>query len=136
MSKEAVQIQSDWADIGGSSLTTDDCTKGLTVKLLEVTHGQLLYRNMQAHDVVCGSEAKQRKKELQQLIEEQIDKGSEGLDEQDMYLLDINLKDLETSSGEDQYYWLMAIQATREHRAIIQRRQDTRKINQRRGRRA
>ena len=46
VSKEAVQIQSDWVDIGGSSLTTDDWTKGLTVKLLEVTRGQWLYRNI------------------------------------------------------------------------------------------
>ena len=85
---------------------------------------------------MCGSEAAQRKEELQQLIEEQIEKGSEGLDEQDRYLLDINLEDLETSSGEDQYYWLVAIQAPREHRAILQRRRDTRKTNQRRERRA
>ena len=64
VSKEAVQIQSNWANIGGSSLITDNWTKGLTVKLLEVTHGQWLYRNMQVHDTVCGSEAVQRKKEL------------------------------------------------------------------------
>ena len=89
---------------------------------------------MQVHDTVYGAEALQGKKELQQLIEEQIDKGSKGLDKQDRYLLDINLEDLETSSGEDQYYWLVAIQAAREHRAIIQRRRDTRKNNQRRGR--
>ena len=88
------------------------------------------------HDAVCGSEAVQRKKELQQLSEEQIDKGSKGLDEQDRYLLDINLEDLETSSKEDQYYWLVGIHAAREHRAIMQRRRDTRKNNQRRGGRA
>jgi hypothetical protein len=136
VSREAVQIQSDWADIGGSPLSTEDWTKGLTVKLLEVTHGQWLYRNIQVHDAVCGSEAAQRKEELQQLIEEQIDKGGEGLDEQDRHLLDINLEDLETSSGEDQYYWLVAIQAAREHRVITQGRRDARENNQRRGRRA
>ena len=88
------------------------------------------------HDAVCGSEAAQRKEELQQLIEDQMEQGSEGLDEQDRYFLDINLEDLETSSGEDQYYWLVAIQAAREHRAIKQRRRDTQESNQRRGRRA
>ena len=86
--------------------------------------------------MVCGSEATQRKEEVQQLTEEQIEKGSEGLDEQDRHLLDINLEDLETSSGEDQYYWLVAIQAAREHRVILQRRRDTQKTNQRRERRA
>ena len=104
VSKEAVQIQSEWVGIGGSFLSADNWTKGLTVKLLEVTHGQWLYRNMQVHDTVCGSEAAHRKEELQQLTEEHIDKGSKGLDEQDRYLLDINLEDLEMSSGEDQYY--------------------------------
>ena len=133
VSKEAVQIQSDWVDIGGSSLTTDNWTKGLTPKIVEVTHGQWLYRNMQVHDTVYGSEALQRKEEVQQLIEEQTDKGGKGLDEQDRYLLDINLEDLETSSGEDQYYWLVAIQAAREHQAIIQRKRDAWKNNQRRG---
>ena len=56
---------------------------------------------MQVHDTVCGSEATQRKEEVQQLIEDQIEHGSNGLDEQDRYLLDINLEDLESSSGED-----------------------------------
>ena len=40
------------------------------------------------------------------------------MDEQDKYLLEINLEDLEHSSGEDQYYWLLAIQAAREDRAL------------------
>ena len=91
---------------------------------------------MQVHDTVCGSEATHRKEELKQLIEDQMELGSEGFDKQDIYLLDIILEDLETSSGEDQYYWLVAIQAAREHSAILQRRRDTRKINQRRERRA
>ena len=60
VSKEVVKILSDWVDIGGSSLTTDNWTKGLTVKLLEVTHGQWLYCNTQVHDAVCGSVAAQR----------------------------------------------------------------------------
>ena len=89
---------------------------------------------MQVHDTVCGSEAAQRKEELQQLIEDQIELGNKGLDEQERCLLDINLEDLETSSGEDQYYWLVAIQAVREYRAIKQKRRDTRERNQRRGR--
>ena len=37
--------------------------------------------------------------------------GGTGFDEQDRYLLEINMGDLDTSSGEEQYYWLLAIQA-------------------------
>ena len=56
--------------------------------------------------------------ELQSEMEQQIELGGEGLNEQDKYLLEINLEDLEHSSGEDQYYWLLAIQSAREHRAL------------------
>ena len=37
--------------------------------------------------------------DLQRDIEKQLDAGEEGLEEEDKYLLDINLKDLETISG-------------------------------------
>ena len=45
-----------------------------------------------------------------------MDLGGEGLDEQDHYLLEINLDDLETSSGKDQHYWLLQIKAARRKR--------------------
>ena len=37
--------------------------------------------------------------------------GGIGLDEQDMHLLEVNVGDLDTLSGEDQYYWFLAIRA-------------------------
>ena len=40
------------------------------------------------------------------------------MDEQDKYLLEINLDDLEHSSGGDQYYWLLAIQSAMEDRVL------------------
>ena len=52
------------------------------------------------------------------VIERQIELGGEGLYEQGKYLLEINLEDLERSSGEDHYYWLLAVQAAREDRAL------------------
>ncbi|KAL7517575.1 hypothetical protein ACHAWF_000132, partial [Thalassiosira exigua] len=42
------------------------------------------------------------------------DMGGEGLDEQDKFLLEINLQDIEISSGEDQHYWLLQIEAARQ----------------------
>jgi hypothetical protein len=35
------------------------------------------------------------------------------LAEEDMYLLEINLDDLDNSTGEDQIYWLMALKTAR-----------------------
>ena len=45
------------------------------------------------------------------------------MDERDQYLLHINLGDLETSSGEDQHYWLLQIDAARRERALIEEEQ-------------
>ena len=51
--------------------------------------------------------------------------GEEGLEDQDRYILDINLDNLETSSGEDQYYWLVAIGAAREDRKLKEKQANT-----------
>ena len=39
--------------------------------------------------------------------------GQEGLAEEDWFLLEINIDDIETSSGEDQTYWLLSLRAAR-----------------------
>ena len=118
VSSEILKIQGVFVDLGNCSLSLDNWAKGLVIKLLEVTHGQWLYRNIQVHDTVSGLKAVERKEELQREIEHQILLGGTGLDEQDRYLLEINVGDLETSSGEDQYYWLLAIRAARVDRRL------------------
>ena len=77
---------------------------------------------MLVHDTLSGLKVAERKEELQREIEDQIELGGSGLEEQDRYLLEINLEDLETSTGEDQYYWLIAIRAARAD-WILRRRQ-------------
>ena len=57
--------------------------------------------------------ATERKEKLQEEIEMQILQGGDGLEEEDIYLLDIRLDDLEGTSGETQEYWLLAITAAR-----------------------
>ncbi len=79
------------------------------MKLLELTHGQWLYRNVQVHDAATGTLATKKKEEIQRWIEDQIELGKEGLDEKDHYLLEVNLEDLETTSGEEHDYWLLHI---------------------------
>jgi hypothetical protein len=51
-------------------------------------------------------------------LEDQLELGGEGLDEDDRFLLEINLEELDTSSGEDQAYWLLALEAARDARAL------------------
>ena len=58
------------------------------------------------------------KEKLRHALLDQLDLGDEELDEQDKYLLEINLGDLDTSTGDDQEYWLLAILTAREARRI------------------
>ena len=122
VSREIISLQEDYAEAGGCTLTTDVWAQGLIVKLLETTHGQWLYRNVQVHDTVSGIKATERKEEIQKYIEDQIEIGEEGLDEKDHFLLEINLRDLESSSGEDQHYWLLQIAAARRAHMLRYRR--------------
>ena len=48
-SKEALEIQAEYNDVGYGSTTPDNWAKERIVKLLKVTHGQWLNRNV----VVC-----------------------------------------------------------------------------------
>ena len=86
----------------------------LVTRLLEVTHGQWLYRNVQVHDRMTGTLATQRKEELQMEIERQRELGTEGLLDEDCYLAECNLGDNEETSGMKETYWLLAIKAARE----------------------
>ena len=53
------------------------------------------------------------------------------MDEQDKYLLEIDLEDLEQFSGEDHYYWPLTIQSAREDRALKVRDEQSRRDNRR-----
>ena len=73
ISKEVLEIQAEFAAVGAGSVTTDNWAKGLTKKLLEITHGQWLYRNIVVHNVGRGLKAAQRKQELQKDIKRQLE---------------------------------------------------------------
>ena len=133
---EALAIQAECVDLVGCSLLLDNCAKGLGIKLLESTHGQGLYRNMLVHDTVIGLKAAERKEKLQREIEDQIELGGAVLDNQNRYLLEINLEDLDTSMGEDEYYWLIEIRVARADQILRRRQQEIVTGEQTRERRA
>ena len=118
ISQEIIDIQADYMHGIESRLALAPWARGLIVKLLEATHGQWLYRNVQVHDSATGTLATKRKEEIQRWIEDQIELGEEGLDEKDQYLLEINLEDLETTSGEDHHYWLLHIEHVRRRQRL------------------
>ena len=118
VSKEIAAIQSDTMYGGRFQISVENWTIGLVEKLLEVTHGQWLYRNVHVHDAKAGEKAMYRKEEIRRELEHQMSLGGEGLGEEDQYLLEINLDDLEHSTGEDQAIWLLALQAARKAQQI------------------
>ena len=109
--KEIITLQSEFATLQSMRLSLGRWSSGLITKLLEVTHGQWIYRNLLVHDKLSGVLATEKKEELQKEIQRQQELGEDGLDEQDKFLLEIKLDDLEETSGEYQEYWLLAIRA-------------------------
>ena len=109
--KEIRMIQTTYTSLSGSRMSAERWTEELITKLLEVTHGQWLYQNIQVHDKVAGTLATLRKEEIQMEIEEQQALGSDGLLDEDCHLGECNLGDLEDTSGIKETYWLLAIKA-------------------------
>ena len=98
----------------GTGITLKRWAQVLILKLLKATHGQWLYRNVQIHDSVAGTQATLWKEEIKQEIEEQMAMGTKGLLDEDLWKMEENLGDMETTSGEQEEYWLIAIRAARE----------------------
>jgi hypothetical protein len=92
------------------------------MKLLEATHGQWIYRNLQIHDSVAGTKATLRKEDIQWEIERQLELGTAGLLEEDQWMMEVNLGDMESTTGEQEEYWLMAIKAAWEAAMLTRQR--------------
>ncbi len=56
-------------------------------------------------------------------LKKQQEMGEDGLLDSDKYLMEINLDDLETTSGEKEEYWLLAIWAARKACALTAQQQ-------------
>ncbi len=115
ISKEITNIQQQYYTVNGSRMSLKKWCSGLITRLLEITHGQWLYRNYVVHDPVSGTIAMAKKEELLLEIERQRELGDAGLLEEDNYLAEVNLEEMAHSSGERQLYWLLAIQTARKH---------------------
>ena len=114
ISQRMVEVQQEYFELNGTGWKLEKWAAGLSVRLLEITHGQWLYRNVLVHDKVSGSHARARKEDIAAQIEAQLIKGGEDLLAEDSYLMEVNLDDLSDSSGESHEYWLLAITAARQ----------------------
>jgi hypothetical protein len=113
ISQKMVEVQAEYFSLRGTSWKLNKWASGLVTRLLEVSHGQWLYRNVMVHDRTSGQLAMARKEEIAAQIEEQYRLGGADLLEDDQYLLEMNLTELQGSTGEQHEYWLLAIAAAR-----------------------
>jgi hypothetical protein len=67
----------------GTHLSPEQWAQGLIMKLLEATHGQWIYRNIQIHDSVVETKATLQKEDIQWEIERQLELGMAGLLKED-----------------------------------------------------
>jgi hypothetical protein len=118
ISKEITGIQQQHYALSGSRLSLERWSSGLITGLLEITHGQWVYRNFIVHDPVLGTIATARKEELLREIKRQWELGDAGLLEEDKYLAEVNLEGSEDTSGERQHYWLLAIKTARKAKIL------------------
>jgi hypothetical protein len=79
------------------------------MQLLQVTHSQWIYRGILVHDWTTGTLILAHKDKLLKEIEHQLTLGSEGLVEEDRFLLECNFEEIVSTNGEQQEYWLLAI---------------------------
>ena len=85
LSRELVELQKYALAESASRLTVDMWAKELVIRLLEITHGQWLYRNVLVHDKTAGDLVTRRKEEIRKALEDQLELGEEGLGEEDRF---------------------------------------------------
>jgi hypothetical protein len=112
ISKEITGIQQQHYALNGMQMSLEKWPSGLITRFLEITHGQWIHQNFIVHAPVSGIIATAKKEELPLEIERQRQLGDAGILEEDKYLAEVNLEGLETTSGEQQHYWLLSIKTT------------------------
>ncbi len=119
LSWRLVGLQANHYALTGEGLQPLHWASQLVIRLLEVTHGQWIYRNNQVHDEAQGTLRTQKKEQLQRDIEEQMELGFEGFLEMDRPLANIPLEELECCGGKRQEYWLLAVRAAQTVKALM-----------------
>ncbi len=114
ISTKLLGIQDSYLQVRGSARSSERWATGLITQLLQVTHGQWIYRCTLIHYRTTGTLINQHKAKLLEEITKQLSMGAELLMEDDKFLLECNLSDIVSTNGEQQEYWLLAVQAARE----------------------
>jgi hypothetical protein len=111
ISTKLLGIQDSYLWVRCLARSSEKWATGLITQLLQVTHRQWIYRCVLVHDCTMGTLVNQHKAMLLEEITKQLSMGAESPMEDDKFLLECNLSDFATTNGEQQEYWLLAIQA-------------------------
>jgi hypothetical protein len=112
------KIQSLYHFREGARLSPKSWALSLILKLLDATHGQGIYRNIQIHDSVAGTQATLWKEAIQHEIEDQMELGTVGLLKENHWMMEVSLGGMESTTRENEEYWLVAVKATWEAAAL------------------
>ena len=88
--------------------------KGFVSQLLSITHAQWIFCCITKHHHTNGTNALKSRKEVLTKVEQQLDKGLEGLPPEDQWLLEIDPHELRKKVLPQQQYWLLAVDAAQE----------------------
>ncbi len=70
----------------------------------------------------AGTQATLWKEAIQHEFKEQMEQGTTGLLREDYWMMEVTLGDMETTTGEQEEYWLVANKATQEVAALPRQR--------------
>ena len=112
--------------LGSSSLlTVDDWLTQLINKLLHITHGQWIYRNISKHHATLGMIRKTERRAMLLEIDRLAQLTPEDVPEDSKFLLEIDFSTLRYADTSTQNYWVHAVKAAvvaGSRRAFLQRR--------------
>jgi hypothetical protein len=102
ISTKLLGIQDSYIQVRGSAWLSERWATGLITQLLQVTHGQWIYRCILVHNRTTGTLINQHKAKLLEEITKQLSMGAESLMEDDRFLLECNLLDIISTNGKQQ----------------------------------
>ena len=94
-----------------SIMTTDDWIKQFITKVLHITHGQWIYRNVSRHHSKHGLLKDLERQSLLREIDKFLSVSPEDVPEESRFLLEIDFQSIRTAATESQSYWVHAMRA-------------------------
>ena len=94
-----------------SMLNADDWIRQYITKLLHITHGQWIYRNVSRHHHKHGLLQDLERQSLLREIDKFLSLSADDVPEESRFLLEIDFRSIRTAATEKQSYWVHAMRA-------------------------